>query len=152
MAIHPGVRAPSHPASPLGRLVEERGLRSYAFFLVTGEGSHLPNGDEEKSGYVVGADGRVYSFWTGWDTLRDETVFTEWEQVVPDVEWVDEPEYQRACAVAGVRPRQARVLGSSAGRMGNRIARFMHATSLIATGLARDLADLLATIRARLGR
>lgn len=43
----------------LDALVRARGLQQFAYFLVTGEGSFLPNGVEVTSGHVLDATGRV---------------------------------------------------------------------------------------------
>jgi hypothetical protein len=102
MAIHPGLRSASQPASPLETLVRARGLQRFGLFFVTGEGDYLPNGDEEKSGYVIDGLGDTYSFWTGWDAERREVVFTEWELVPLEPEWLEVGEYQRARAAAGL--------------------------------------------------
>jgi len=90
--------------SPIERLVRERGLHHFGLFFVTGEGSDLPNGDEEKSGYVIDNHGQIYSFWTGWDATRNEVVFTEWERVDEEPEWRGIGEYDRARARAGLAP------------------------------------------------
>jgi hypothetical protein len=104
MAIHPGAQVDSRPASPLERLVRERGLRRFGLFFVTGEGELFPNGDEEQSGYVIDELGQAYSFWTGWDPDRQEVTFTEWEAVDEEPEWRGVGEYERARACAGLDP------------------------------------------------
>lgn len=102
MAIHPGARTASLPASPLERLVREQGLRQFGLFFVTGEGEFMPNGDEEKSGYVIDEFGHTYSFWTGWDAARGTVVLTEWEPIADDPDWHVIGEYQRARERAGL--------------------------------------------------
>jgi len=104
MAIHPGAQADSRPASPIEWLVRERGLRRFGLFFVTGEGTDLPNGDEEQSGYVIDGQAKIYSFWTGWDVARQEVAFTEWELVDEEPEWQGVGEYERARARAGLLP------------------------------------------------
>jgi len=101
MAVHPGARTDSRPATPIERLVTERGIRRFGLFFVTGEGDELPNGDEDQSGYVVDSRGQIYSFWTGWDAARRDVVFTEWEQIEEEPEWRGVAEYERARAHAG---------------------------------------------------
>ena len=96
MAIRPGTRTDTREARALRRLVEGQGLGRYAFFFVTAEGDELPDGTEETSGFVLHDDGRVFSFWTGWDAARGEPVFTEWEQVEPEAHWMRSAEYRRA--------------------------------------------------------
>ncbi len=98
MPIHPGARSPS----PLERFVKERGLRRFAFFFVTGEGEYLPNGDEEKSGHVIDAHGRIFSFWTGWDVEHETPTFGEWDAVDASPEWLESAEYRRARAAVGL--------------------------------------------------
>src|SRR3954462_10442947 len=90
----------------LDQLVQEKGLRAgdYAFFFVTGEGEYLPDSSstarrvgeqqeeyvlralrgpsppvEETSGCVINRDGRVYSFWLGWDAEQGRPTLTIWE-------------------------------------------------------------------------
>ena len=104
MAIHPGVRTDPRPASPIERLVRERGLHRFGLFFVTGEGNDLPNGDEEASDYVIDNRGQIYSFWTGWDAARHEVVFTEWERVDEEPEWRGVREYEQARERAGIPP------------------------------------------------
>src|SRR3954462_12660434 len=98
MAVHPGARTDSRPATPIERLVTERGIRRFGLFFVTGEGDELPNGDEDQSGDVVDSRGQIYSFWTGWDAARRDVVFTEWEQIEEEPEWRGVAEYERARA------------------------------------------------------
>jgi hypothetical protein len=104
MAIHSDARTDSRPASPLERLVKEHGLHRFGLFFVTGEGDYLPNGDEEKSGYVVDSSGRIYSFWTGWDDVRCEVTFSEWMLTDEEPEWRGVSEYERARGAAGLAP------------------------------------------------
>ena len=107
MAIHPGARTTSQPASPLERLVQEKGLHRFGLFFVAGEDDLLPNGEEATSGYVINEDGTIHSFWTGWDTDRHEVVFAEWETVDEEPEWRGVGEYERARARAGLEPSSA---------------------------------------------
>ena len=100
------MRSDSLPESPIERLVRDRGLRRFGLFFVTGEGEYLPNGDEERSGYVIDDQGRAYSFWTGWDQVRQEIVFSEWEPVATEVEWDGVAEFERARVEAGLSPRR----------------------------------------------
>ncbi len=97
-----GARLPWQHDTPLVRMVRERGLRHFAFFFVTGEGEDLPNGDEEKSGYVIDEHGRIYSFWTGWDGELRKPVFSARELVRENPAWLESDEYRRARATANV--------------------------------------------------
>lgn len=96
MAIHLGTRTDTQPALRLRQLVEGRGLGRYAFFFVTGEGDEFPDGTEESSGFVLNEDGRVFSFWLGWDAARGAPIFAEWEQVEAEAHWMRSAEYRRA--------------------------------------------------------
>jgi hypothetical protein len=109
MATNHGVRTDSLPESPIERLVRERGLRRFGLFFVTGEGEYLPNGDEERSGYVIDAQGQVYSFWTGWDQIQQAVIFSEWEPVSIEAEWSGVAEFERARAAAGLTPTRRAV-------------------------------------------
>jgi hypothetical protein len=105
MAIYPDTRTSDRPvtreAQVLERLLAARGIGPHALFFVSGEGEFFPNGIEESSGFVVDHEGRVYSFWTGWDAERDEVGFTEWEQVEPEPSWREDEEYRQALEAVG---------------------------------------------------
>lgn len=92
----PRSRYPTPQAKALHRLIRERGLAKYALFFVTGEGAELPNGLEESSGCVIDDEGRVFSFWTGWDLQVGRPTFTQWKQVKPKADWLEDSEYRRA--------------------------------------------------------
>jgi|SRR5215216_6542902 hypothetical protein len=96
MATQPDVRTFDDEADILDRLVESRRIGRHAFFFVTGEGEIMPNGVEEASGHVIDERGRVYAFWLGWDDLQRAPVFTEWEEVTPEVAWCESVEYRQA--------------------------------------------------------
>jgi hypothetical protein len=104
MAIQSGAQTTPRPASPLERLIQERGLRRFALFFVAGEDDLLPNGDEEKSGYIIDDQGQIYSFWTGWDAERQTVVLAEWEVVDEEPAWRGVSEYERARVSAGLAP------------------------------------------------
>ena len=79
----------------------------YALFFVTGEGRYLPisvSGDEveETSGYVLDRQGRVFSFWLGWDAQAKVPALTEWAPAEPEAHWRRSAEYRRACARVGL--------------------------------------------------
>lgn len=95
-------RAQPHPTTPLEHLAREQGLTRFGFFFVTAEGRYLPNGAEEKSGYVVDDRGRAFAFWTGWDEAAESIQFAEWEQVEIEDAWNESSEYRRARAAAGL--------------------------------------------------
>jgi hypothetical protein len=104
MATNHGVRTDLLPESSINRLVRERGLRRFGLFFVTGEGEYLPNGEEEKSGYVIDDQGQAYSFWTGWDQNQQAVVFSDWEPVDAEAEWSGVSEFERARVAAGLTP------------------------------------------------
>src|SRR4051812_26522997 len=95
MTLH---RAEQPPAvsDVLEQLVQARGVGRHAFFFTSGEGTEMPNGVEEESGYLLDEHGRVFSFWLGWDVEQREPVLETWERVEIEPRWRDEPEYQRA--------------------------------------------------------
>jgi hypothetical protein len=86
----------------LDALVREHGLETFAYFFVTGEGQFLPNGMETASGYVIGADGRIFGFWTGWDGDGDQPCFRIWRSASPEPRWERSREYQRARQAVGL--------------------------------------------------
>jgi len=85
----------------LDALVRARGLRRFAYFLVTGEGSFLPNGVEVTSGHVLDATGQVFRFWTTRDTERDQANFKIWRPAA-NPRWERMGECQRARAAVGL--------------------------------------------------
>jgi hypothetical protein len=99
-----------HPVRPtnqgqgdtLERLVRERGLARFAFFLLSGEGTRLPDGSEELSGYVIDERGRVFSFWLSWDEELGEPFLSEWEAETPESHWTENAEYRRARGAVGL--------------------------------------------------
>jgi len=92
----------------LEELVAERGIRpgDYALFFTTGEGDYLPMGApepvEETSGHLVARWGRVFAWWLAWDPDRRRPVLVDWEQVEPEPDWHDVPEYQDARRLMGL--------------------------------------------------
>lgn len=87
---------PSRDAQVLNRLVGARIFGRYAFFFVTGEGEFFKNGVERASGLVLERDGKVWSFWTGWDDTRNEVTLAEWKPVTPEPAWREADEYREA--------------------------------------------------------
>lgn len=85
-------------------MIEERGLNRYAIWFAAEEGIEMPNGEEEMSGTLVNEDGRVFSFWTGWDETAARVVFTKWKKVKPRAEWMERRAYRQARELAGVEP------------------------------------------------
>lgn len=88
--------------STLRRLLAGRGIDRYALFFVTGEGRFFPNRDEEISGSVLTPDGRIFAFWTGWDTALGGPAFRRWYEESPEPQWDASAEYQRARAAVGL--------------------------------------------------
>jgi hypothetical protein len=87
----------------LHKLIQDKGfwLGEYALFGVTGEGKLLPISRpryevEEASGLLIDRGGRVFAFWLGWDTGRDEPSLIDWEEVPAEPHWRADPEYQDA--------------------------------------------------------
>jgi hypothetical protein len=83
-------------------MVKARGVGRHALFFVTGEDDLLPNSIETTSGFVIDEQGRVFSFWTGWDDERRQPTFAEWEQVEPEPGWLQNAEYRRAREQVGL--------------------------------------------------
>lgn len=95
----------------LHTLVQKQGLPAgeYALFFVTGQGTFLPTGArgdrvEESSGYVLDKHGRVFSFWLGWDAVKQEAAMTEWREVQTEPHWADTIEYCTARRRVGLQP------------------------------------------------
>ena len=86
----------------LDALVRARGLDRFAYFHVTGEGEMFPGGMESASGKVLAADGRVYRFWTAWDTEHGEPAFRIWKPMSPEPRWETSGEYRRARQALGL--------------------------------------------------
>jgi hypothetical protein len=86
----------------LDGLVRARGLRRFAYFLVTGEGSFLPNGVEVTSGHVLDASGQIFRFWTAWDKERNQATFKTWRPAATNPRWERMVEYQRARTAVGL--------------------------------------------------
>jgi hypothetical protein len=103
MAIHHETGQETHQVDALTRLLRERGVDRYGLFLVSGEGRKLPDGGEATSGYVIDEAGRVYFFWMAWDTAVNRISLTRWQQVEPDPDWLEEPEYRLAREAAGLQ-------------------------------------------------
>ena len=87
----------------LRRLVMGRGIDTFVPFLVTGEGTFLPDGVEESSGYVLDATGRVFRFWLAWDAERQAPALSVWRPVESSSRWEKHPEYVRARETLGLR-------------------------------------------------
>jgi hypothetical protein len=96
-------RSATREGKLLDRLVKAQGLKRYAFFFVSGEDDLLPNGIETASGFVIDDQGCVFSFWTGWDTDRNQPTFTEWEQLEPEDGWLSSGEYREARQQVGLK-------------------------------------------------
>ncbi len=87
------------------RLLAERGIGRHALFLTQREGIRLPGGLESLSGFVLTADGTVYSFWFGWDQRLRTFVLDPLAMVhAPDREFADDAEYRQARRALGLEP------------------------------------------------
>jgi hypothetical protein len=62
----------------------------------------LPNGSQNASGYVVDDRGRVFFYWLDGDQRRGDVTFTDWDEVEPEPDWLEEAEYRRARQAAGL--------------------------------------------------
>jgi hypothetical protein len=96
----------------LHSLVRERGFAEgeYALFFVSGEGRFLPASTpedplEEASGCVLDRQGRVFSFWLGWDAEKQQPIFTRWREVALESHWAGNAEYLHALERVGLRDR-----------------------------------------------
>lgn len=80
----------------LDRLVREQIHEDYAYFFVTGEGEFMDGGIEQASGCVIDRQGRIFSFWLGWNDRQRAIALTEWDEVDPEPRWDRSAEYRRA--------------------------------------------------------
>lgn len=90
----------------LDTLIREKGIMRYGVFFSTVEGGIFPDGSYDGSGYVIDQDGRIYSYWIGWDTNLGRAVFSEWREIDNargfDRAVADDPEYMAAYEAAGL--------------------------------------------------
>ena len=86
----------------LERLIEAQGVGRHAMFFHVGEGTYLPDGSEEITGYVLDTEGRAYYFALGWDLRRQTKALVTWEQVPIEPHWANVGEYRRAREVVGL--------------------------------------------------
>ena len=86
----------------LRRLLAARGIERFGVFSDIGEGTRLPDGTEDVSGYVVDDRGRVFFFWTGWDAARGEVALETWHEIAPKPGWEQSAEYRAARRAAGL--------------------------------------------------
>lgn len=91
-------------------LIAERGVGRHVLFGEVNEGTPFPDGTEAMSGHVLDEDGRVYAFWTDWDSERQGTVFVTWREVRTDAHMVADQEYLEARRAIGL-DRPARLSG-----------------------------------------
>ena len=91
-------------------LVGERGIGRHAVFGEVNEGTIFPDGTEAMSGNVVDEQGRVYAFWTGWDSEHQGPVFITWREVRPGGRLSADREYLQARRALG-RDRPAGLPG-----------------------------------------
>lgn len=100
MAADTATRTDREHMELLGRLLATRGLDRYGLYLLTSEGRFTPTGYEEMSGYVLGPDGEVRFFWTGWDDAGQADAFTVWRTAEARPDWLDDEEFRDAYAAA----------------------------------------------------
>ncbi len=103
MALADQVEPIEGSAERLDALIAERIPGRHAWFWVVQEGATLPDGTYDESGHVIDEQGRVFAFWTGWDTARNTVTFESWEQVQPEPSWTDSVEYRQAREAVGLR-------------------------------------------------
>jgi hypothetical protein len=84
------------------RRISECGIGRHVVFFEVGEGTLLPDGTEDMSGCVIDAQGRVFSFWTGWDAQRGAVTFDRWEQPELNPRWTTSSEYRQAREAVGL--------------------------------------------------
>lgn len=83
-----GRRQNSERARAFDTLIRERiPDGAYALFWCAGEGSVMPNSEEEASGYLVVPSSAVWFWWTGWDEARQRVGFIVWDLVEPTPDW-----------------------------------------------------------------
>lgn len=71
----------------------------YVLFWCSSEGTTLPNGEEDASGYAMAPGEKVWFWWTGWDAEQQRVVFTIWDCVsVQSLGAKHSREYQDAVA------------------------------------------------------
>ena len=88
-------------------LIGERGVGQHALFGEVNEGALFPDGTEAMSGHVIDEQGRVYAFWTDWDSERQDPMFVTWREVSPEKCLVADREYLQARRAVGLnRPAQ----------------------------------------------
>jgi hypothetical protein len=85
-------------------LLTARGIGRHALFLTQREGTQLPGDLEAVSGFVLTADGAVYSFWLAWDERRDTLALDPFHLIPrPEEVFAEDAEYQAARRVLGLR-------------------------------------------------
>ena len=87
--------------------IAARGLSRFALFDTTIEGRIYPNGVEEKSGCVLNEDGRVWSFWTDWDDVRQQVTIKYWDEEPITPRLAHGREYARARRELGLDSPEA---------------------------------------------
>jgi hypothetical protein len=102
MAVTPDLKSDAEHMALLDRLLAERGIERYGFFLLSSENLYTPDGYEEMSGFVVCGDGRVFFFWTSWDEVTQRVDFETWRAAEPQAGWGNSKEYQAARVAAGL--------------------------------------------------
>ena len=94
---------PSRQRQLIERLLEERGIRRYALFLVQREGLTLPGGVEAVSGFALDGDGRVHGFWLDWDHEKKAYTLAPFYEVdQPESAFPQDQEYRSARRTLGL--------------------------------------------------
>ena len=102
MAIQQEIKSDAEHTALLATLLAERGLKRYGRFAVTGEGTFMPDGYEETSGYLLSSEGKAFFFWTGWDESAQRTTFEMWQPTESQTGWESSEEYHAARVAAGL--------------------------------------------------
>ncbi|MDO8624180.1 MAG: hypothetical protein Q7R54_02380 [bacterium] len=112
------------PSDWWSTLLQEKGIKRYAYLDGIGEGKIFPDGSESSSGTLLTDTGCIYNFWTDWDpekmnpytgektgyyTLGDPKFYTDpvtdkvvkanwWEEATPKEykKWHTDSRYQEA--------------------------------------------------------
>ncbi len=88
--------------SCLDTLIRQRLPGRYAIVFDTVEGTCLPSGEEEQSGLVLNEDGRVFSYWLGWDQQQGVLALVQWDEITPEPRWLHDSEYRHALECLGL--------------------------------------------------
>lgn len=90
-------------ARAIASLLRARGIRKHALFLTSREGTRLPNGLENVSGFALDTGGRVHAFWLAWDAEIEAPILAPYYAVEhPDEAFAEDTEYHAARRTLGL--------------------------------------------------